>query len=59
AISDSPIQVIAEGIETDEVARICLECGCHHGQGFLYGQPGSILDIAAVAELHASAYGRS
>ncbi|HKM56680.1 MAG TPA: EAL domain-containing protein [Isosphaeraceae bacterium] len=54
AISDSHIQVIAEGIETEEVARICLECGCHLGQGFFYSQPASLLDIAALAELDAS-----
>jgi EAL domain-containing protein (putative c-di-GMP-specific phosphodiesterase class I) len=54
AISESDIQVIAEGIETEEVARICLECGCHLGQGYFYGQPASLLDIAALADLNPS-----
>jgi EAL domain-containing protein (putative c-di-GMP-specific phosphodiesterase class I) len=59
AISDSHIQVIAEGIETEDVARICLECGCHLGQGYLFGQPGSLLDIAALCGLSASNFGSS
>jgi EAL domain-containing protein (putative c-di-GMP-specific phosphodiesterase class I) len=59
AISDSHIQVIAEGIETEDVARICLECGCHLGQGYFFGQPGSLHDIAALSGLSASDYGRS
>jgi EAL domain-containing protein (putative c-di-GMP-specific phosphodiesterase class I) len=59
AISDSQIQVIAEGIETEDVARVCLECGCHLGQGYFFGQPGSLLDIAALVDLHKSDLGRN
>lgn len=33
------IQVIAEGIESEEVAHVCLQLGCHLGQGFLFGRP--------------------
>jgi EAL domain-containing protein (putative c-di-GMP-specific phosphodiesterase class I) len=34
------VRVIAEGIETEEVAITCRELGCHLGQGFLFGRPG-------------------
>lgn len=33
------IQVIAEGIETEEVAAMCEQLGCHLGQGYLFGRP--------------------
>ena len=33
------IQVIAEGIEAEEVAVMCRQLGCHLGQGFLFGRP--------------------
>jgi EAL domain-containing protein (putative c-di-GMP-specific phosphodiesterase class I) len=33
------IQVIAEGIETEEVAVMCSSLGCHLGQGYLFGKP--------------------
>ena len=39
------IQVIAEGIETEHMAEVCLDCGCNLGQGFLYGRPTSALQI--------------
>jgi EAL domain-containing protein (putative c-di-GMP-specific phosphodiesterase class I) len=45
AISDKGIQVIAEGIETEQMAEVCLDCGCTLGQGFLYGRPTSALQI--------------
>lgn len=32
-------RVIAEGIETAEVADMCREIGCHLGQGFYFGRP--------------------
>lgn len=32
-------QVIAEGIETEDVASMCLHLGCHLGQGYLFGRP--------------------
>ena len=33
------VQVVAEGIETQEEAAVCLRLGCHFGQGFLFGAP--------------------
>ncbi len=45
AISNKGIQVIAEGIETERMAEVCLECGCDLGQGFLYGRPTSALHL--------------
>jgi EAL domain-containing protein (putative c-di-GMP-specific phosphodiesterase class I) len=45
AISEAGIKVIAEGIETDRAAELCLRSGCHLGQGFLYGKPGSLLEV--------------
>jgi diguanylate cyclase (GGDEF)-like protein len=33
------MQVIAEGVETEEQARLLLAKGCEHGQGWLYGKP--------------------
>jgi EAL domain-containing protein (putative c-di-GMP-specific phosphodiesterase class I) len=37
--TDLGIHLIAEGIETMEEAEICLELGCHFGQGYLLGRP--------------------
>ncbi|WP_294159861.1 EAL domain-containing protein [uncultured Selenomonas sp.] len=31
--------VICEGIETTSQERLLLGCGCHYGQGFMYGKP--------------------
>jgi EAL domain-containing protein (putative c-di-GMP-specific phosphodiesterase class I) len=39
AISEKGTRVIAEGIETERMAEVCLECGCELGQGFFYGRP--------------------
>ncbi len=33
------IQVIAEGVETEEQKEQLLKCGCEQGQGFLYEKP--------------------
>lgn len=33
------LHVIAEGIETEEQARILLELGCQEGQGYFYSRP--------------------
>jgi EAL domain-containing protein (putative c-di-GMP-specific phosphodiesterase class I) len=33
------VRVIAEGIESEEVAGVCRRLGCDLGQGFLFGRP--------------------
>jgi EAL domain-containing protein (putative c-di-GMP-specific phosphodiesterase class I) len=32
------LNVVAEGIETDAIARLAQDAGCHVGQGWLYGR---------------------
>lgn len=33
------LNVITEGVETEEQARFLLELGCNHAQGYLYDKP--------------------
>jgi EAL domain-containing protein (putative c-di-GMP-specific phosphodiesterase class I) len=33
------VKVIAEGIETEQVADVCRQLGCQLGQGYLFGRP--------------------
>ena len=33
------VRIVAEGIESEEVAVICRQLGCHLGQGYLFGRP--------------------
>jgi len=33
------MQVVAEGVETEDQARLLLTLGCTHGQGWLFGKP--------------------
>lgn len=33
------IRVLAEGVETAQEAKVCLELGCEYGQGYFYGLP--------------------
>lgn len=39
ASEDLGVQVIAEGIETQEEADVCRTLGCHFGQGYLFSPP--------------------
>ena len=32
------LNVVAEGVETEAIAALALEAGCHVGQGWLYGK---------------------
>jgi EAL domain-containing protein (putative c-di-GMP-specific phosphodiesterase class I)/CheY-like chemotaxis protein len=32
------LNVVAEGVETDAIAQLALDAGCHVGQGWLYGR---------------------
>ncbi len=45
AISRTDIKVIAEGVETEAAAELCLQSGCHLGQGYLFGRPLYLGDI--------------
>jgi EAL domain-containing protein (putative c-di-GMP-specific phosphodiesterase class I) len=36
---DQGVQVIAEGVESDDEAAVCCALGCNLGQGFLFGHP--------------------
>jgi diguanylate cyclase len=37
--------VVAEGVETEAQHRAVAAIGCPQGQGFLYGRPGSLVDL--------------
>lgn len=38
-VSALGVRIVAEGIESEEVAIICRQLGCHLGQGYLFGRP--------------------
>jgi EAL domain-containing protein (putative c-di-GMP-specific phosphodiesterase class I) len=38
-VGDLGTRVIAEGIESADVAEMCRDIGCHLGQGFYFGRP--------------------
>ncbi len=38
---------VAEGIETQEQARLVKELGCHYAQGFLFGRPAPLMQALA------------
>jgi diguanylate cyclase (GGDEF)-like protein len=42
------LQVIAEGVETEEQREHLLTCGCNHIQGYLYYRPMSSKDMEAI-----------
>ncbi len=39
------LEVIAEGIETEEQKQLLLEIGCDYGQGFYLGKPTTALEL--------------
>jgi len=41
------LQVIAEGVETDDQRRLLLACGCEFQQGYLFGRPMNARDLSA------------
>ncbi len=46
------IEVVAEGIETDEQCEYLLEIGCKHGQGYLFSGARPASEWAATEALH-------
>lgn len=44
--TDLGIRLIAEGIELEEERAVCLELGCHFGQGYLFGRPQPVRTLA-------------
>jgi EAL domain-containing protein (putative c-di-GMP-specific phosphodiesterase class I) len=41
------VDLVAEGVETEEQARLLIQLGCHRGQGFLFGRPATDFDPRA------------
>jgi len=41
------LQVVAEGVETEDQSRLLLACGCDLQQGYLFGKPMNARDMAA------------
>ena len=44
------LRVVAEGLETDEMARKLQNAGCTHAQGFLWARPASAQAVANYAD---------
>ena len=42
------LDVIAEGVETDEQLQLLLAAGCEHFQGYLFSRPVSILELQEI-----------
>jgi diguanylate cyclase (GGDEF)-like protein len=44
------MDVVAEGIETEEQARLLVEMGCEKGQGYYYSKPVDARDVPALLQ---------
>ena len=51
-------ELVAEGVETDEQARILQAYGCHEMQGFLYSRPVPAEEIEAMLQSGATCFQR-
>ncbi|MCW2776964.1 MAG: phosphodiesterase [Frankiales bacterium] len=45
---DCGLQLVAEGVETREQARLLVECGVQLAQGYLFGRPAPLVPVPAV-----------
>lgn len=45
------LDVVAEGVETAEQARVLQRLGCHTGQGYLFARPAAINEVLSCAAL--------
>ncbi|WP_376696863.1 putative bifunctional diguanylate cyclase/phosphodiesterase [Wenzhouxiangella sp. EGI_FJ10305] len=48
------VQIVAEGIELEEEARILLKMGCEYGQGYLFSRPGKLHAVMAMIQAESS-----
>jgi predicted signal transduction protein with EAL and GGDEF domain len=49
------LEVIAEGVETDEQLEILRQLGCQHAQGFLFSKPVTSKEAAALLSKNGNA----
>jgi diguanylate cyclase (GGDEF)-like protein len=54
--ADLAVAVVAEGIETAGRGRALAHLGCHYGQGYLFGQPVPLHQLAGAATEPAAAW---
>ena len=45
------LDVVADGVETPEIAERLTELGCHYAQGFLYARPGTAKDACRLLDI--------
>jgi diguanylate cyclase (GGDEF)-like protein len=46
-VAGAGVYSVAEGIETQEQARLVKELGCHYAQGYLFGRPAPLMQALA------------
>jgi diguanylate cyclase (GGDEF)-like protein len=46
-VAGAGVHSVAEGIETQEQARLVKELGCHYAQGYLFGRPAPLMQALA------------
>lgn len=51
-------RTVAEGVETEEILRFVLDCGCHEIQGFYYARPLAPADVPTFLARFAASAGQ-